>query len=183
MRNISGCRLGKKRGFFIFGVVGGNNGLSGRMQKKQGRINFHGVWVIAIILASVAYHAVMVSPLVYGGFNSKVEKLKDDANYEGLELYFSGSGFLEDYKMMKTDYDRCYNAEESGSLASYEQLKGCEVKGIDCEDFSLLTARLAKEYEYPCEFYYEMRKYASLEGPQEHLGVVCNLEGRWVELN
>jgi hypothetical protein len=93
-----------------------------------------------------------------------------------LDGYYSGEGFFVD--LSKAKFHSYYKVSDDGFHISNDP----NSEDWDCEDISHAIYCLAKKYDIDCEFYYK-KYYNHQIDNKDHFGIVCNIDGRWMELN
>lgn len=116
-------------------------------------------------------------------YNSQIEQ-ESKLNCEGIEYYYTGD-FWGDYYYLKRIYNLKYNATNNGDfLKEPKELLNKDYHGdFDCEDFSYIVKCLSKIYNKSCEYYIYV-EYSGLEKEvNRHLGIECDVNGFWENLN
>ena len=136
--------------------------------------------VAFIILISLNLFMFLFSP--WWGFIVGITNHKT-ISCNGIEQFYSGRDFNQDYHAMYMRYHSCYNNNEKG-ISIKTPAEMCKTDGYDCEDFQHATLCLCDIYNKTCRPFSE-RRFPTFDGGWivGHAGVDIFEDGEWEEWN
>jgi hypothetical protein len=99
----------------------------------------------------------------------------------GVERFYSGEGFMQDWNSMITKYNSIYSytGEEIVGIKPPSAMSG-NATSYDCEDMAHATRCLAEKYGITCSFWMRQNTGAVVPKSEGHLGVCCQpTPGDW----
>ncbi len=106
------------------------------------------------------------------------ESLKTSCS--GVERFYSGAGFTQDWDGMINKYNSiyCNSGEEAIGMQPPSAMFG-NVSNYDCEDMAHATRCLADKYGIQCSFWMKENVGPVVPESEGHLGVCCKTNGDW----
>ena len=144
------------------------------MVKSLGKVTYRELALLGIIIYLVS---MMTSGFVLpAGIKAYGDVAHRKLGCEGVDKFYTGEGFYEDYFHMYNYYVSC-EGEDDLSMQEIGDIVECKVDPQrSCEDFSHAVKCLGEKYGIDCVFRGEMIYGREM---MSHLGVECEVGGEW----
>lgn len=102
-----------------------------------------------------------------------------ETSCDGMASYYSGRGFLRDWRVMIKKYNALYsyNGMEEVSLKCPREMGAY---GYDCEDMAHASRCLAELYSVNCSFWINEPEGTIVPLKKGHLGICCDTSSGWL---
>ena len=111
---------------------------------------------------------------------SGIQRVGEAVSCEGIEQFYTGSGFVGDYNFLQGQMFlyRDYEANRGIDIQPPSEMGEGE---WNCQDISHAYYCLAKKYGVECNMYLT-KVYSSKTNINGHLGIECLIDGEWEKL-